>query len=214
MLKNRFAVALSAVLLVECILYYSAYAQEKVPQNRPLDLFAQDFGGWQMTEGGRVSKEVEDVLRADDTMSRTYQKDAQSVATLFVAYFKTQRAGQAPHSPKNCLPGSGWEPRQEGFIDVAVAGEPAPIRINDYVVARGDNASVVLYWYQSRKRVIAKEYEAKIWLVLDSIRYHRSDTALVRVVVPVLNGDTQQATKLGVEFVQSMFPLLQAYLPA
>ena len=121
MLNSRFAVALTLVLLLEGVLYYSAYAKEQVPQSRPLDFFAAEFGGWHMTQGGQVAKDVQDVLRADDTMARTYQKDAETVATLFVAYFKTQRAGQAPHSPKNCLPGAGWEPRQEGFIDVNVA---------------------------------------------------------------------------------------------
>jgi EpsI family protein len=214
MLRNKFAAALTAVLLLEGILYYSAYAKEKVPSSRPLDFFAPDFAGWHMTQGGQVAKDVQEVLRADDTLSRTYQKDAQSMATLFVAYFKTQRAGQAPHSPKNCLPGSGWEPRQEGLMDITVEGEPAPVTVNRYLVTRGDNASVVLYWYQSRKRVIASDYSAKMWLVLDSIRYHRSDTALVRVVVPVLNGNTPGATNLAVEFVQAMFPLLQTYLPA
>jgi EpsI family protein len=214
MLRNKFTAALSLVLLLEGILYYSAYAEEKVPSARALDFFASDFAGWHMTQGGQVAKDVQEVLRADDTMSRTYQKDAQSVATLFVAYFKTQRAGQAPHSPKNCLPGAGWEPRQEGLMDITVEGEPGPITINRYLVARGDNASVVLYWYQSRKRVIASDYTAKMWLVLDSIRYHRSDTALVKVVVPVVNGNAAGATSLAVEFMQAMFPLLQAYLPA
>jgi EpsI family protein len=99
-------------------------------------------------------------------------------------------------------------------MDITVEGEPAPVTVNRYLVTRGDNASVVLYWYQSRKRVIASDYSAKMWLVLDSIRYHRSDTALVRVVVPVLNGNTPGATNLAVEFVQAMFPLLQTYLPA
>ena len=214
MLRNKFTLALTLVLLLEGMLYYSAYAKEKIPENTPLDYFAADFDGWHMTEGGRVSKEVEDVLRADDTLSRTYQKDARTAATLFVAYFKTQRAGQAPHSPKNCLPGAGWEPMQEGVMDVPIAGEPRPITINRYLVARGDNASIVLYWYQSRHRVIASDYMAKIWLVLDSIRYHRSDTALVRVVVPVIDGDQRRATQLGAEFVQAMFPLLRAYLPS
>jgi EpsI family protein len=212
--KNKIAMALTLVLLLQGILFYNAYARETVPQNRPLELFSTDFAGWHMTEGTRISKEVEEVLQADDTVSRTYQKDARTFATFFVAYFRSQRAGQSPHSPKNCLPGSGWEPRQEGFIDVPVAGEPQPIKINRYLVARGDNASVVLYWYQSRNRVIASDYSAKIWLVLDSIRYRRSDTALVRVVVPVIQGDQERATRVGVDFVQSMFPLLRAYLPA
>jgi EpsI family protein len=205
---------LTLALLAEGVLYYSAFGSEKVPQNQPLAMFATDFGGWQMTQEGHVDKETLDVLRADDTMTRTYAKAGYPAsAGLFVAYFKTQRTGQAPHSPKNCLPGSGWEPLQEGFIDVPVSVEPRSIQINRYIVSRGENASVVLYWYQTRKRVIASDYSAKIWLVLDSMRYHRSDTALVRVIVPVLDGNDAQATQTGVDFVQSMFPLLQAYLP-
>jgi EpsI family protein len=92
--------------------------------------------------------------------------------------------------------------------------EPRTIRINRYIVSRGDNASVVFYWYQTRKRVIASDYSAKIWLVLDSIRYHRSDTALVRVIVPVVGHDNTLATETGIDFVKAMFPVLLAYLPS
>ena len=88
-----------------------------------------------------------------------------------------------------------------------------PIRVNRYVVARGEEKSVVLYWYQSHNRVIAGEFAAKFWLVADSIRYHRSDTALVRVVVPVRAGDIDSAVNNGIAFVQAIFPDLQKQLP-
>ena len=65
---------------------------------------------------------------------------------------------------------------------------------------------MTLYWYQSHNRVIASEYSAKFWLVADSIRYHRSDTSLVKVVVPVRNNDAETATRTAVEFVQAIFP--------
>jgi EpsI family protein len=213
-LRNKYALILTLALLAEGILYYSAFGSEKVPPNRPLEMFNTDFSGWQMINEGHVEKETMEILRADDTLTRSYAKAAYPVAAgFFVAYFRTQRTGQSVHSPKNCLPGSGWEPFQEGYITVPVSVEPRSIQINRYLVSRGENASVVLYWYQTRTRVIASDYSAKIWLVLDSIRYHRSDTALVRVIVPVLNGNDAQATQEGVDFVQSMFPLLQAYLP-
>jgi len=215
LLRSKYAVALTLILLAEGVLYYTAYGLEKTPANQPLEQFATNLGGWQMAAQGQIEKEVQDVLRADDMVTRIYVNPSMNAsASLFVAYFRTQRTGQAPHSPKNCLPGSGWSPLEDGRIDVPIEGERTPININRYVVARGENASVVLYWYQSRKRVIASEYTAKIWLVLDSIRLHRSDTALVRVVVPVVNRDNDSATKIGVAFVQSMFPVLQAYLPS
>jgi EpsI family protein len=213
--RSKFAIALTLALLAEGILYYSAFGSEMTPENKPLAFFTQDIGGWHMLQEGHVDKETMEVLRADDTLTRTYGKAAYPApAGFFVAYFKSQRSGQAPHSPKNCLPGSGWEPLKEGTIDVPVPVEPHSIQVNRYLVARGENASVVLYWYQTRKRVIANDYMAKIWLVLDSVRYHRSDTAIVRVVVQVVNGNDAQATETGLDFVKDMFPLLQAYLPA
>jgi EpsI family protein len=132
---------------------------------------------------------------------------------LFIAYFKTQRYGQSPHSPKNCLPGSGWEPIEDSKMPLAVPGESSPITINKYVVAHGDDKSVTLYWYQSHGRVIASEFSAKFWLVADAIRYHRSDTALVKVIVPIRGNDIDAATQLGTGFIQSLFPPLLKQLP-
>jgi EpsI family protein len=213
-LRNKFALVLTVVLVAEGAFYYTALGSEKKPDTRPLEFFTQDFYGWHTLRQGQIDKEEQSVLRADDTLIREYENASLGAyATLFVAFFKTQRTGQAPHSPKNCLPGSGWEPLEEGTVDVPLAKLPA-ITVNRYVVARGENASVVFYWYQSRKRVIASDYAAKIWLVADSIRYHRSDTALVRIVVPVVQGNTGKATETGVAFIQSMFPLLLEYLPA
>jgi EpsI family protein len=162
-----------------------------------------------------LDKETLDVLKADDILSRVYQnRNNGEVASLFVAYFETQRTGKAPHSPKNCLPGTGWVPTVSGMIDVPIAGQSNPIQVNRYVVARGSNQSLVLYWYQARNRVIASEYEAKIFTVTDAIRYNRTDTALVRVVVPVQRGDVQRATDTAVSFVQAFFEPLKDYLPA
>jgi EpsI family protein len=93
-------------------------------------------------------------------------------------------------------------------------GESEPIRVNQYIVSRGDNKDAVLYWYQAHNRVIASEYAAKIFTVTDSIRYHRSDTSLVRVIVPVENGDAQGALHTAVSFVQTIFEPLKEYLPA
>src|SRR5436309_3272172 len=140
-LKSKYALILTLALLAEGAMYYSAFGSEIIPRNKPLDQFATDIGDWHMLQEVRVEKEVMDILRADDTVTRTYSKAAYPApAGFFVAYFRTQRTGQAPHSPKNCLPGAGWEPMQEGVVDVPVSVEPGSIQINRYIVSRGDNA--------------------------------------------------------------------------
>jgi EpsI family protein len=210
LLQSKFLYAVTAVLIVQAVLFYSASHGEMVPLSAPLQSFPKNVGPWRTLQEGVIEKEELDVLKADDTLTRYYGND-RGAANLFVAFFKTQRQGQSPHSPKNCLPGSGWQPSETGQVDVAVPG--GSIHINKYVVAKGEAQSVVYYWYQSQGRAIADEFAAKFYLISDSIRHHRSDTALVRVVVPVINGNVDQAQALGVSFVRDFYPVVKAYLP-
>ena len=214
-LKSRSARILTVVLLAQASLFYGFSRRENVPAHRPLEMFSVDAPDWSLVQNVPIDQDTLDVLKADDLLSRIYQNThTGETATLFVAYFETQRTGKAPHSPKNCLPGSGWAPSQAGTVNIPVTGESAPIRVNKYVVSRGQNQSIVLYWYQSHNRVIASEYSAKIYTVADSIRYNRSDTALVRVVVNVADGDTDRATRTAESFVRAFFDPLKQYLPA
>jgi EpsI family protein len=214
-LNNRYARILTLLLLLEGAVFYAvAFRSENVARVGPLSAFPAQFGGWRMAQDVKIEPEIQEILQADDILNRSYLSPAGNTGVyLFIAYFKTQRSGQAPHSPKNCLPGSGWEPIESGPIAIDVPGRGQPIRSNRYVVAHGEEKSVVLYWYQSHNRIIASEFAAKFWLVVDSIKYRRSDSSLVKVVVPVRNGDTDAATRIAVDFVQTIFPDLTRQLP-
>ena len=206
---------MSLVLLAQAGVFYGFSRSEQVPSRQPLANFSVENSVWSSIQDVPMDQETLDVLKADDILSRVYQdKSTNQAATLFIAYFETQRTGKAPHSPKNCLPGAGFVETQSGVIDIPITGEPGPIRVNRYVVARGQNQSVVLYWYQARSRVVASEYAAKFFTVTDAIRYNRSDTALVRVVVGVDDGGIPKAVDTATNFVQSFFEPLKHYLPA
>ena len=213
---NTCARVLTAVLLIEATAFYAiASRSERAPLISPLSLFPSAFGGWTLERDVPIEQEVQDVLKADDTLNRVYVNPSRTdFAFLFIAYFKTQRYGQAPHSPKNCLPGSGWEPVETGRETITVPGWNAPIVTNRFVVQHGDEKSVVLYWYQTHNRIIASEYWAKFWLVADSVRYRRSDTALVKIVVPVHDNNVGAATAMGVQCIQALFPSLLKHLPS
>ena len=175
-LNSKYARILSVILAAQALMFYTASRGESAPPEKPLDIaFPVNFGTWSMTQQGYVDKETQDILRADDTLTRTYNSPAEGGSVgLFVAYFHTQRAGQSPHSPKNCLPGSGWSQTLSGFIDVPIPSRNETIQINRYIVSKGDEKSAVLYWYQTPKRVIADEYHAKFWLVAPAATPHWS----------------------------------------
>jgi EpsI family protein len=200
-------------VILQGALLYSSVRPEAVPPSRPLAEFPLTLGAWQFAQEGVVDQETRDVLKADDLLDRVYVTSSGQAASLFIAAFRSTRNGKTPHSPKNCLPGSGWTPLVSDYLPVDV-GAAEPITVNRYVVTNGDNRSVVLYWYQSRNRVVANEFKAKFWLMADAIRLNRTDTALVRVVVDMRNRDLPRATGTAVSFVQSMFATLRQFLPS
>jgi EpsI family protein len=202
----------TAFIVLQGALIYSAVRPESIPSARPLSQLPGMLGTWQETEEGVVDADTQVVLKADDLLNRIYTS-GRTGANLFIAAFRSQRNGKAPHSPKNCLPGSGWTPLNSDEISVDV-GSGTPIQVNRYVVAHGDERSLVLYWYQSRDRAIASEYKAKFWVVVDAMRLNRTDTALVRVVVPIVDRNEEAATQAATDFVRSFYGTLRNYLPA
>ena len=211
-LKSPPVMAATLLIVLQGALIYSAVRPEAIPPGRPLSMLPATLGSWKLLQEGVIDDDTRNVLKADDLLNRFYASGNQG-ANLFVAAFRSQRNGKAPHSPKNCLPGSGWTPLNSGTVAIDV-GRSIPIVVNRYVVAHGDDRSLVLYWYQSRDRSIASEYTAKFWVVVDAMRLNRTDTALVRVVVPIVNRDEDAAAKSATDFVKAFYGTLREYLPS
>ena len=132
---------------------------------------------------------------------------------LFIAYFPSQRQGDTIHSPKNCLPGSGWTPIDAARMPISVTGS-GPILVNRYVIAKGLDKDMVLYWYQAHGRVTPSEYWAKIFLVADAVRENRSDGAMIRVITSILDGENEASAEDRVlKFSSQLVPILSAYIP-
>lgn len=213
-LKGTKIRVLTLVFFLHAALLYSLSHGEVPPSHPPLSSFPQTIGSWNMVSEGVVEEQVQAVLKADDLLTRTYSEGSNPApVNLFVAYFTSQRTGKAPHSPKNCLPGSGWAPAGSAIIEVPIPGRADPISVNRYIVAKGDQRSVVLYWYQTSRRAIASEYMAKVYLVTDAIRYNRTDTSLVRIVVPVPGEDVARAETMAIEFAKLVYPEFSKFMP-
>ena len=227
--KSKYIRILTVILLVQATLFYTASHGDSRPLDRPLKDFPETLPGWQMVSQGMVDKETVDFLKADDLLTRLYlrtpvpdfksltreQKEAliANSEDFFMAYFSSQQQGQSPHSPKNCLPGAGWQPVESEDISISVPGFNAPIVVNKYVIEKAGEQRLAVYWLQSHGRVVANEFSAKFYLVADSLRYHRSDTALVRVMVPVIHDDVARALDGATKFIQAVFPDVYNFLP-
>jgi EpsI family protein len=118
-----------------------------------------------------------------------------------------------------CLPGTGWQPLSTGRTNVAVQGSgeagSRTVEINRYVVQKGTDRYVVLFWYQAHGHVVTGEYTAKLRLMLDAVRLNRTDGALVRLIVPLPERESESAVDAAAtQFIQALFPLLESHLPS
>jgi EpsI family protein len=198
---------MTAVLVTETALFHGVPTQEFVPTPPPLEQFATDVGPWRMTRQTKLDVATENLLKADDTLTRLYGGSGD--VDLYIAFFKSQRAGVTPHSPKVCLPSNGWTEESSGTISINVPGETAPITVNRYIVSHQEERSLVLYWYQTAHRVIANEYLAKFALIFDALRYRRSDEALIRVIAPISGQPEAEGEERAIRFIQTVYQPLK-----
>jgi EpsI family protein len=210
-MREAAAVLVPALVLAQAVLVRSAASAERPPAPPDFSRFPSEFARWTMLQQSRIEPDVEAQLRADQLLSRTYASRG-AVADLFVAWFRSQSAGASqPHSPKVCLPGSGWT--TQSTDDVTISSADGDITVNRYVVSQGAGRAVVLYWYQTPRRVIASEWSAKFWVIADAVRDHRTDTALVRIVVWSAPGRDEAASNTARQFAADLYPTLRRQLP-
>lgn len=174
-----------------------------------------------------MGQDVLDLLKLTDYVMRVYvpklaerpqagafegqTRQAAAPVWLYVGYYGSQRTGATYHSPKNCLPGGGWVFKSSEPVAGVLPGRPEAV-INRVVIERGFDKQLILYWYQDRGRIIASEYAAKGYLILDATTRNRTDGALVRVSTSIV-GSEDEAFRHAAAFVEQAYPALVAHLP-
>jgi EpsI family protein len=202
------------MLAVGCLLLLSVGRQHEMPLAKPLGDIPRTILGRRA-----IDREIGDAERRiagmDDYLLRWYAVPGDSLAdfSTYVGYYEQQSQGQTIHSPKNCLPGAGWEALEAGDRTLEVAGKP--VVVNRYLLGNAGERALVYYWYQGRGRVAANEYKVKWDLLRDSALRGRSEEALVRIVVPInARTDLARADSLAGATAGALIPAVYGILPS
>ena len=201
----------AAILGVGCLLLGAGNTQQlSMPLAAPLTTLPAEIAGY-----ASIDREISDAERRVAGMSsylfRVFSRDSLLAFSVYVGYYDRQIQGKTIHSPKNCLPGAGWEvvaAREE-----RLPGAAGPVPVNRYTLVKSGQKAIVYYWYQGRGRVEANEYRVKLQLLRDSALRGRSEEALVRVVVPVLGSEDEAvalARRVSAQLVPEVFRVLPA----
>jgi EpsI family protein len=171
------------------------------------------LGKWTSTAEESMGAETEAYLKPDEYILRDYaDKQAGTNINVFIAFFKSLQNVYGPHSPRVCLPGAGWLVSSSKIENVTVPGRPSPIPVNEFTMEKGGERILVVYWYQNDRAAWAQEFQAKLRLLPDLLRYRRSDVSLVRLITPLRNPTPDAELASCLEFTKRLFPLVSEHL--
>jgi exosortase D (VPLPA-CTERM-specific) len=208
-------IAASALLFVFFVVdIWLPRAAEIYPARASFSEFPLQLGPWHGHD--EVLEQVYlDQLRMDDYELADYSTDSAPPVNFYVAYYNSQRKGDAVHSPRSCLPGGGWQMRdfdQRELPQVTVGGQP--LRVNRTLIELGDQRQLVYYWFQQRGRIMTNEFVVKWYLFWDALTRHRTDGAMVRLITPLpVNMSEAEADRRLTDFAARIAPELPRFAP-
>lgn len=215
---------LAAALLFIGLNYYTYHylAREAViPPRTDFDEFPLKLGDWSCEGQQDLTPAVWKTLGASDILLCDYRRpDPPGLVSVYVGYHATQireegggSGENSIHPPAHCLPGSGWSIIDSRTVPLPVEGLPgeAP-RVKRLVIAKGQARQLVYYWYQSRGRVIAEDWQKIIYVGVDRATRGRTDGSLVRFTIPILR-DEDEADRAFAELAPLVVGELEPYVP-
>lgn len=209
----------AAVLAAGCAFVFGVREQLRMDPRAPMASIRVEAPGY-AAQDVVVPEEEQKVAGMSDYVMRAFQRDSLDPGfSVYVGYYDFQVQGKSIHSPKNCLPGAGWEQVDAAVRMVDVGGQQVPV--NRYLLANKGAQALVYYWYQGRGRVESNEYRVKWNLMRDAAVHGRTEEALVRLVVPVdgraahevVQARYRSADSLATALTRQLVPRVTAVLP-
>jgi exosortase D (VPLPA-CTERM-specific) len=187
---------------------------EAIPPRTGLTEFPLEVGSWH-GQTQAMEETYFDALKLDDYILADYAQRRGQNLNFYVAWYNSQRKGEAIHSPRSCLPGGGWQMQDFGQYSVpGVIVSGHPLRVNRTLIQLGDQRQLVYYWFQQRGRVLTNEFIVKWYIFWDALTRHRTDGALVRLIVTIpTNGNEAEADRELTDFASLIAPQLPRFIP-
>lgn len=199
------------MLLVTALLIHQGQNVRPQHLQKPLGSLNLALGSWRAVGPERtLDVPTLKLLKPQDYLLRNYLDPHGRLCALFIAYFGLQQEGQIIHSPRHCLPGSGWHIESRKEVEVSVGKKKW--RVNHLIITYDVNKLSVLYWYQGRGRVEANEYLDRLHLLIDGIFLQRTDAALIRLT-SVLNPADPGTLTRQIKMAQALIPAMNGILP-
>jgi exosortase D (VPLPA-CTERM-specific) len=213
-ISNAFIASSGLLLAFLVVSTLAPRPAEIVPHRESFTEFPNRLDDW---TGHRDSMDgiFLEALKLDDYFLADFTKAGGQPVNLYIAFYNSQRKGEAVHSPRSCLPGGGWQLREFDQISLSnVRTNGQQLRVNRTLIELGSQRQLVYYWFKQRGRNITNEFLVKWYLFLDALTLHRTDGALIRLVIPLAPGaDVADADRRLQDLAERVAPNLSRFVP-
>jgi EpsI family protein len=197
-------------LALGCIFTLAVNRQVGAELRTPLDSIPMVLAGRE-GRAGTLPDDQREAAGMTSYITRYFPADT-APFEIYVGFYDQQTQGKTIHSPKNCLPGSGWEALQQRTTEVPTPD--GPVTVNRYLLQNKEARALVFYWYQGRGRVASNEYRVKWELLRDAALRGRSEESLVRVVVHLNEGTSEErAAEVATRVAGELVPAVARAMP-
>jgi len=170
------------------------------------------YDGWRGSVGS-VDLATTRQLDAADHLLADFQNESGELVNLWIAYYDEQIRDTAIHSPKECLPGGGWEYADLTTIPVPLPDAAVDFKINRAVITKDGKEMLMYYWLDMRGRKLTNELVMKVVNLYDSIVYRRSDGALIRLITAVGAGESMADAESRMQnLLARLYPHLEPHV--
>ncbi len=202
-----FLYAVALLLGLALFSFMQRQTAEVIPQRQTFRDFPLQVGDWHGNRAILPADQLK-ILKLTDYLMNDYRDQNQNLVNFYVAYYESQKRRAAPHSPRVCIPGGGWEITDMARIEVE--GFP----VNRLLIKKGLQKQLVYYWYQQRGKIVANEFEMKWHLFKDALFLNRTDGALVRLTTPIMGDEAEFVAEQRLQdFFKAVQPVLDNYIP-
>lgn len=199
------------LLLFTVGLYLQFHRDVGVPMKRSFEGFPGVVSQWRMTSESQLSDNVQAVLKASEVLMRQYVNPQGEKVDLYIGYHDGGQGSGEIHSPKHCLPGSGWQELSSSRTQIAAGDEK--LNLVRAVYQKGDSRELFMYWYQVRGKTLSEELSLKAAEIANSVLYRRRDASFIRISIPFQSSE-EKAAQLGERFVSDFLPAIREFLPS
>jgi EpsI family protein len=216
-MTNKFLTFAPPTVLLAGVLLVSGIREQYVVESRsPMSAVQSEFVGFK----GRdivIDTAEQRIAGMSDYSYREFGPDSAWLFSAYVGYYDRQIQGKTIHSPKNCLPGAGWEIMTNERT--TIQSPLGPATVNRVILANDGVRAMVYYWYQGRGRIEASEYRVKWDLLRDAALYGRTEEALVRIVIPIERGigstgpEVAKADSIAISVAKPLIASVDKVLP-